>query len=399
MVFQFVFSGATYTVAIATGIDGWTLIAQSAAGADDVEINAAIAYVGGLGGGSVFLARGNYDVTATLNVSIDIMLVGVGWDTILQFNSGGNCVTITGDNVKIRDLKIEIVAGAGGVGTRPNGIYASGRTNLEVFGVWLVGDGTVADDGSDLRQCGIVLYTVTYSRVALCKINDHKRHGIYLGNSSDNTVTGNTCNGNTQRGIHLYSSSDNTVTGNTCSGNAQIGILLVSSSDNNTVTGNTCSGNTQHGIYLGNSSDNTVTGNTCNGNAQIGILLEYSSDNNTVTGNTCNGNDSGNTGTYDGINLTGSSGNLVANNTCKDNDRWGIMVDDGSDSNKIQGNYTSGNTSGSIRINNANCDTNQIEFNTVEEGAPGDAGTNTRSYGNYDPSANAFVGDVGASPW
>jgi hypothetical protein len=82
-----------------------------------------------------------------------------------------------------------------------------------------------------------------------------------------------------------------------------------------------------------------------------------------------------------------------------DNDRWGIMVDADSDKNKVTNNKTDGNTGGSIRVNNANCNNNSIEFNTVEEGAPSDAGTQTRSYGNYDPSANAFVGDVGAAPF
>jgi len=89
----------------------------------------------------------------------------------------------------------------------------------------------------------------------------------------------------------------------------------------------------------------------------------------------------------------------VMGNTCKLNGEWGIMVDTNSDYNKISNNYTNGNTSGSIRVNNANCNNTQIEFNTVEEGAPSDVGTATRSYGNYDPSADAFVGNVGAAPF
>lgn len=112
-----------------------------------------------------------------------------------------------------------------------------------------------------------------------------------------------------------------------------------------------------------------------------------------------NGNDSGATGNYDGISIIVAVGNLILGNQSWDNGGWGIMVGNASDYNKVSNNYTENNTAGSIRVNNAACDNNQIEFNTVEEGAPSDAGTLTRSYGNYDPSTNTFVGDVGAAPF
>ncbi|GAG96093.1 unnamed protein product, partial [marine sediment metagenome] len=220
--------------------------------------------------------------------------------------------------------------------------------------------------------------------------------GIYLSSDSSATVVaGNTCQGNTDDGIFVISSINNTVTGNTCQGNGDSGISIIGASDNCIVAGNTCQGNTEDGIYLA-SDNNTVTGNSCSGNTEHGIFLT-TSHNNTVVGNSCNGNDSGNTGAYDGISLSGSDGNLVLGNMCRANDRWGIMVDADSDFNKVSNNYTEGNTAGSIRVNNANCNRNQIEFNTVEEGAPGNVGTETRSYGNYDPSVNLFVGDVGYS--
>ena len=64
-------------------------------------------------------------------------------------------------------------------------------------------------------------------------------------------------------GIYLYSSSDNTITGNTCNNNSYDGIYLYSSSNNNTITGNTCNNNNEAGIYLHYADNNTVTGNTC----------------------------------------------------------------------------------------------------------------------------------------
>ena len=218
--------------------------------ADDVEINAAIVYVAAIGGGEVVLGHGDWALVATVNVPVNVFLRGMGWETVLNYDAGGNCITVTGDNVKIRDLKIDIVAGAGGAGTRPNCILADTRVNVEILGCWLVGDETVGDDASDLRQCGIIFDTVTFSRVALCRSNDHERHGINLSTSSNNTLTGNTCNGNSRSGIFLTSTSnDNTLTGNTCQGNTFQGMDIASCADN-TLTGNTCNGNITNGINL-----------------------------------------------------------------------------------------------------------------------------------------------------
>jgi parallel beta-helix repeat protein len=306
-----------------------------------------------------------------LSVPAGVHLHSVGWKYSLNYNAGGNCIEITGDDAKISDLKIVITAGAGGAGTRPNCVYATGRTNLEVRSCWLVGDTTVGDDGSDLRQCGIIFDDVTYSRIHDCRTESNKRHGIVSSGSLSSNIT---------------------VCGNRCHGNLRAGILMIATLGSNIVLGNNCYSNTGEGIWLAVTPSNIVSGNTCNNNIN-GINL-YGSVDNTVCANTCNSN--GQNGILIG---TYSNSNNVSSNTCKTNDVWGIMVDDNSDYNKVHGNYTSGNTSGSIRINSVDCDQNQIEWNTVEEGAPSDAGTNTRSYGNYDPSANAFVGDVGAAPF
>lgn len=92
--------------------------------------------------------------------------------------------------------------------------------------------------------------------------SEFNNHGISLISSSNNTVTGNTCNDN-QRGIYLSNSDTNTITGNTCNGNSY-GIYLISS-DTNTVTGNTCIRGTgqssdyttsQYTIRIGGSSNN-----------------------------------------------------------------------------------------------------------------------------------------------
>ena len=472
---------------------------------DNVEINAALTAAAAVNG-SVVLLEGDYNTVLTLSVAVNVTLKAVGWGAVINFNAAGNAITIAGDNVKLRDFKVVIVAGAGAGGSRPNAVYATARTNVEITKLWLVGDETEVDDGSHLRQVGILFgINMSYSKILGCTVQDFERHGINLEGTSGNeqtyieiegnicfsnlddgirmtysdyctftgntcqgntldgirmdhaiscTVTGNTCSGNGWGGIILWAAStNNTVSGNTCTGNAiWAGIYLRDSSDNNTVSGNTCTGNTgfSEGIGLHGSSSNTVSGNTCTGNAGSGIeissagiasinntvsgntctgngvsgilLQTAGTDYNTVTGNTCSfnvehgislsqtdyttivgntcvGNDSGNTASFDGIWLQGSVRTLILGNLCVDNDRWGIYLTSNADYSKVSNNYTDGNTSGSIRIDNAIAENCTIEFNTVEEGIIQDAGTNTRSYGNFDPSANAFVGDVGAAPW
>jgi len=341
IVFQHVFSGTTYFCAVRSGERGWVLVDYGTNPATVCNSALSLANVHDV----LLSLREDWTTTATLSVPAGVHLHSVGWKYSLNYNAGGNCIEITGDDAKISDLKIVITAGAGGAGTRPNCVYATGRTNLEVRSCWLVGDTTVGDDGSETRQCGIVFDTVTYSSIHECRIESNMRHGIVLVSCLDNPLSGNICDGNARHGISL---------------------IVVSGS---TLSGNTCNGNTWSGIYLYAGSDNILSGNICDGN------------------------------TGSGINLDLSAGNNVSHNTCKNNGGYGVRVDADSDYNKVHGNYTGGNTSGSIRVNSVDCDGNQIEWNTVEEGAPSDAGTTTRSYGNYDPSANAFVGDVGAAPF
>jgi parallel beta-helix repeat protein len=231
---------------VGTSTSGWTAkdCDYLCDGTDDqVEIIQALNDLPATGG-EVVILDGTYNITASINIPKDnVSLRGNGNATILKrmYNS-----TNTDSGSTAKGL-----------------ITLNGKSGCKIQGLQI--DGNKAT------------YTASYN------------YGIYLySSSSDNTVTGNTCNNNSNYGISLYSSSNNTVTGNTCNNN-NYGISLSSSSSDNTVTGNTCNNN-NYGIYLySSSSDNTVTGNTCNNN-NYGIYLYSSSSDNTVTGNTCNNN-------------------------------------------------------------------------------------------------------------
>ena len=121
MVFQFTFSGITYTVAMAAGVGGWTLIAQSTAGADEVEINAAIVYANALGGGLVHIKQGTYNFDDQILPLDDIILEGSGVGTVLNETTFtlNRILVHTKSNVVLRDFKLN-------VNLSPNGDGGSG---------------------------------------------------------------------------------------------------------------------------------------------------------------------------------------------------------------------------------------------------------------------------------
>ncbi len=211
-------------------------------------------------------------LTADLTVALQIDSNGITLD--------GNGKTITGANTG-------------------NGVYLNGKTGVTVKNL-------------NVRQ-------FTY--------------GIYLFNSSTNTLTGNTAISNSNSGIFLALSSSNTLTGNTASSNSYAGIYLYSFSTGNTLSGNTASSN-NYGIYLSSSSTNTLTGNTARSNSPTGILLS-SSNSNTLSGNTA---DSNNYGIY----LVSSTGNTLTGNAASSNTNYGIYLSS-SGSNSLSGNIMSGN--------------------------------------------------------
>ncbi len=386
IVYQETIGGVAYTIAV-SGYTSQVIANQAAAlGTDQIILNAATVYVAALGGGEIYVEGAGYNLAATWNVAVYISVRGAGWAAILNYNAGGNCITFTGNNAKVKDLKIVIVAGAGGVGTRPNGIIADTRTNLEVSGVWVVGDQTVTSDASDVRQCGILLDTVTESVIQDNVFEEHKRHGMSVINSTCNKFTNNTSKLNTQYGFNAATSTeniisgnnlftnlvhgillatdcnDNIITGNHCEGNGGIGLYLVTTCNNNTltgnhvegstlsginvgggcinvtITGNTCIGNTHHGISVTGGDDCTVVGNTCNDNLNNGIRVT-SHQSSTISGNTCKGN------TDHGLSLEASHNNTITGNTCSQNIKHGVLIDDSND-NTVAGNSCNGNDSG-----------------------------------------------------
>ncbi len=307
--------------------------------ADQVEINAAIVYVAAIGGGEVVLGPGGYALTATVNVPASVLLRGMGWTTILNYDAGGNCITFTGANAKLHDLKILIVADAGGAGTRPNGIFADGLVNLEVHGVWVYGDRTNGYDGSFLRNDGMVFDgACNYCRITNNIVENCGYSGIYnegdwvivsnntllnFGSKSlhwqsalANVLIGNTMRTGDEGGAKFTSCNATVVVGNLVDLNSNQGMEL-SNTDHMVITGNSVTSSGTIGIEVNNANNTILSGNSCYLNGTSGIKnngSEYAN----IAGNQCNNN------TEDGINLVNANYAQITGNLCTNNSDDGI---------------------------------------------------------------------------
>ncbi|MCX6814843.1 MAG: right-handed parallel beta-helix repeat-containing protein [Candidatus Aenigmarchaeota archaeon] len=210
--------------------------------------------------------------------------------------------------------------------------------------------------GSDsLNNNGILMLRTDNSNLTSMN-SSYNYYGLYLGFSSNNTLTNLTVNSNSMYGIYFVYGSNNTLTNITANSNSgdlfSSGIYLyVGSSYNtldtvtanfnrygiwlhseqtkyNTLTNITANSNSHSGIYFWNwASGNTIVNLTANSNSVYGIEL-YDSSKNTFTDITTNYNG----GIYSlntraGIYVGGQSwSNTIVNATVSGNQQKGIYL-------------------------------------------------------------------------
>jgi parallel beta-helix repeat protein len=159
-------------------------------------------------------------------------------------------------------------------------------------------------------------------------------YGIRLEGRSNVTIR-NTTIKNFIYGIWLYESSNNSIVGNNIKNNGDDGIALYSSNYNN-ISGNNITANNRYGIVIESSNYNSISGNSITANGYCGIALRYSSSYNSISGNNIKNN------RY-GIWLEGLN-NCIIGNTIANNRECGIWLS--SSNNIIHGNNIKNNTYG-----------------------------------------------------
>lgn len=310
--------GYTFVVAASNAVDTSRADYICDGTDDDVQINAAI--TAATVGGRVKLSEGSFSCTANVLLSENITLVGQGMSTILTFTEKvvSNCIVMDGNFAQLGDMQIIVGAGCGAAGSRPNVVYATGRSDLLLENLYLVGDKTVGSDTSANRQNGICFANVDnsllvnctgtgnyYSGIRMhnsdydilrdCTFSNNTYQGIFAEDSHYNTYDSCYCHSNTERGMWLKTSTDAKVNKGIYQSNGKSGIywqsidsssLLEASLLSNTLHGLDTSGdynrigltkaydNTLDGLHLSTGDYNSFIGNTSESNTDDGLAIE-----------------------------------------------------------------------------------------------------------------------------
>jgi parallel beta-helix repeat protein len=227
---------------------------------------------------------------------------------------------------------------------------------------------------------------------------DNSEDGIYIGNSDENTVGGdsagerNIISGNGGSGVEISDSNGNVVSGN------YIGVDL---------TGKIGIANGADGVTLGNGSDgNTVGGdvvgesNVISNNELSGVAI-VSSANNTISGNLIGTDSTGSSalGNGTGIRLNNAVDNIIGGDTpgernvISDNIISGVLLENDSNSNDIQGNYIGVTKAGNRALGN---NTGGVVISASNNNTIGGAAANLRNVisGNKDHNIVLSGGSV-----
>ena len=253
-------------------------------------------------GDTIYVYNGTYYENVVVDKSV--ALVGEKRETtVIDGNQTGTVIIITADNVAVSNFLIQ-----------NSGWHLA-------FGIYLY------NSSSNTLSRNIVTNNIrgihlrdSSNNTLFGNIVTNNGYGIQLFNSSSNTLSGNIITDNRYSitegcAVLLCDSFNNNLSGNIVTNNIPYGIQVCCLSNNNTISGNNLTNN-WYGIHLSYSSSNTLSGNIVTNSTQAGITLGQSS-NNTLSGNIV-------TNSARGI-LLDSSDNTLCGNTVTDNS-YGISI-------------------------------------------------------------------------
>jgi len=310
---------------------------------DDVQIQEAIDYVSSLGGGTVWIKEGVYDISTAIILASNVTIAGCGSNTILKTSKAVN-VFFSGvgvDNYKVSDLYLD------GDNVGLSGIRCEATSsNVNVSGVY----------AKNFTEYGILLSRITKFRIFNCECSDNitgatEGRGIYLALSDDVVVRDCTTNGNKRYGIMLHTMTNTRIINCTANNNTGDRGIFAFKGSNIIIDGCTANENNFAGITT--ESDNSKIINcTADDNTTDGILIRTNSDAHIykvyISGNTCRGNGRdgirGDAGTTTNIYDVHIVNNKVSNNVN------GIEIRDYIYDAIIAGNQVNENTSRGIYV-------------------------------------------------
>jgi len=337
-------------------------IVDAAGNGDYTDIQSAINYVNGLGGGRIFIKAGTYTPAATLTLYSNIELIGEDKDTtILDFNTKTfDGLTITGTaetniaNVKISELTIKNVTVTSG----KFGIYIEYAENITIDSCYFTnnrtegvasyrGDINIADDVSDRNTEDIIISNCI-----------SKNSGRFVSGTGTQriSVENNYVDSNEDNAVKLVNCTDVIVTFNRLLNLGVSGVLITYQDAEATagrviVKGNIITDAGNNGIGIGAAGGEIaeriiVVDNIVIDSFNSGIDLDDTT-HCTIIGNVIEGSTNAH-----GIRLAVSDNNIIINNVCTGASGYGISIlDAASDKNIVLGNHLLGNTTGALQDN------------------------------------------------
>ena len=224
----------------------------------------------------------------------------------------GDIYTLTGNITSDADgiviERVNMTLDGAGFTIQGTGVIKAG---IQLYGRYgypgLIYNVTIKNVEIKAFEYGIVLYFSNNSTITESKVTGNNRVDIWLQNSHNNTIVGNTIT-NGYDGIWLTFSDNNTIAGNKLTNNYNgvtiMGYSNLNPSYNNVIVGNSITDNF-FGIFLQDSNNNTIAENNISNNSH-GIAFARSSSN-IITNN----NITANLRTFD---LYGSDNRIYHNN-------------------------------------------------------------------------------------
>lgn len=267
---------------------------------DQTEIQAAIDQIAGAGGGVVELTEGTFDITATINMSYDnVVLRGAGKQTILSVSDcyesyGLKIEGSSGNEIERPILSNFAITQSDALPTYALiFLYYCDNAILDSLYCYdaAVYDNTLAYLSDNLRMVNCTINGATRygaqfrycvsAQISGCTL-DSNGNGIYIADLGQRSVISQCIISNNHR-IGIYGKIDQaTITGNVVTGNGMSGIRITG--DKNVISGN---------IVNDNTSPNTMYAYpTGTANTASGIYMDSTSERNIVRDNNCvdNGN-------------------------------------------------------------------------------------------------------------
>ncbi len=394
-------------ISITVGVENAAIV-----GSDNRALQAAVDYVAGLGGGTVYIGPGVYEMKDSLHLRSNITVIGAGEATILRKGKGHTSRLVTDGDYGEEQITVEDPSGfevgmgvtvrddpSGGFHTTVGTIIAQLDENTFAINTPLQADCMVHNnaiakntfplisayyaenirierltiDGNRVnneylngcRGGGIFFYRVNHSQLIDCLVHDYNGDGISFQQSSDITVENCVSHHNGGLGFHPGSGSQRpTMRKNLAYKNDDDGLFLCWRVRHGIFEGNELRNNGRYGISIGHKdSDNILRNNIVVGNAIHGIYFrdepEYTGGHrNRLEGNQIFNNGASTEGS--GIYIDGETndiaivGNQIGNRAemGEQTQRYGIVIGAKAKRVKLEENHIHGNLEGDLQTHN-----------------------------------------------